>query len=57
MLVIAGAGVIGCGGGSPTQTNPGTPATTAGNYTFAVTGTDSANSKITVSTTATITVE
>ena len=57
-LMIAGAGVIGCGGGNRLQsTGPGTASTTAGNYTFTVTGTDSANAKITVSTTVTITVQ
>jgi hypothetical protein len=59
MLVIFVAGTIGCGGGSNSKppSNPGTPATTAGNYTFTVTGTDSANSSITASTTVTLTVQ
>lgn len=60
LLVIFVAGTIGCGGGSnskPPPSNPGTPATTAGNYTFTVTGTDSANSSITASTTVTLTVQ
>jgi hypothetical protein len=57
VLVIAAVGIIGCGGGGGQTTGPTTPATTAGNYTFTVTGTDSANSKITVSTTVTVTVQ
>ena len=57
-LMIAGTGVIGCGSGKQLQsTGPSVPSTTAGNYTFTVTGTDSVNSKITVSTTVTITVQ
>ena len=41
-------GTIGCGGGgSPSRPPPtGTPATTAGTYTFNVLGTDAANTKI-----------
>jgi hypothetical protein len=59
VLIIVGAGVIGCGGGGGggQTTGPGTPSTTAGNYTFTVTGTDSANAKITVSTTVIIAVQ
>jgi hypothetical protein len=60
MLIVFAAGAIGCGGGSSSKTPPqppGTPATTAGNYIFTVTGTDTANSTITVSTTATLTVQ
>jgi len=59
VLGIAGAGLIGCGGGGGggQTTGPGTSGTTAGSYTFTVTGTDSANSKITVSTTVAITVQ
>jgi hypothetical protein len=59
LLVIFVAGTIGCGGGSNSKppSNPGTPATTAGNYTFTVTGTDSATSSITASTTVTLTVQ
>jgi sugar lactone lactonase YvrE len=56
-LVFAGAWSIGCGGSGGHSTGPSTPATTAGNYTFTVAGTDSVNSKITVSTTMTITVQ
>jgi hypothetical protein len=59
VLGIAGAGLIGCGGGGGggQTTGPGTSGTTAGSYTFTVTGTDSANPKITVSTTVAITVQ
>lgn len=59
LLVIFVAGTIGCGGGSSSKppSNPGTPATTAGNYTFTVTGTDTANSSITTSATVTLTVQ
>jgi hypothetical protein len=55
------AGAIGCGGGGGGSTTGGggtsTPATTAGRYTFTVTGMDSANSAIAVTTDATVTVE
>jgi len=57
LAVVAVAGVIGCGGGQsspPPVTNPGT---TAGDYTFTVTGTDSANSTITTSTIVKVTVQ
>ncbi len=57
-LTVA-AGVIGCGGGeggSPKQSQ-GTPGTTAGIYTFTVTGTDSSNAKITTSVNVTIAVQ
>jgi sugar lactone lactonase YvrE len=57
LAVVAIAGVLGCGGGQsspPPVTNPGT---TAGTYTFSVTGTDSANSTITTSTSVKITVQ
>ena len=59
-LLVAAAGAIGCGGGGGTSGGGGglsTPATTAGNYTFTVAATDSVNSKITTSTTVTITVQ
>jgi len=50
---------IGCGGshGQNALPTPNTPATTAGKYTFTVTGTDSAHATITTSTTVTITVQ
>ena len=54
------AGVLGCGGGGTGgggQSNGAiTPATTAGSYTFTVTGTDSTNAKITSSKNVTVTV-
>jgi hypothetical protein len=60
LLVFAAAGGIGCGAGGG-QTSPPptqqTPATTAGTYTFEVTATDSANSKITTSASVTIAVQ
>jgi hypothetical protein len=57
LWMIVTAGAIGCGGGgasgggqSPSSPNsPATPATTVGSYTFAVTGTDTSNAKITTS--------
>jgi MYXO-CTERM domain-containing protein len=56
---ISIAGVTGCGGGSATSSNtsPSSPATTAGNYTFRVIGTDSTNATITASTNLTIAVQ
>jgi PKD repeat protein len=58
LLVIVAAGVMGCGGGeSQKSAQPGTAATTAGSYTFTLTATDAANSKLTMSTNATITVQ
>ena len=61
LLVMAGVGVIGCGGGgtgaSQKAAPPTTPATTAGSYTFTLTATDAANSKLTTSTNVTLTVE
>jgi hypothetical protein len=62
VVVLCGisiAGVIGCGGGGATNpnTSPSSPATTVGNYTFSVTGTDSTNAKITASTNLTVAVQ
>ncbi len=61
LFLVAAAGAIGCGGGGGTSGGGGggssTPATTAGNYSFTVAATDSVNSKITTSTTVTITVQ
>ncbi len=62
LLIVCAVGAIGCGGGSsksapPPPTSPTTPATTAGNYTFTVTGTDTADASITASTTVTLTVQ
>jgi len=59
LWIVVAAEVIGCGGGG-TNTGSGgsgTPATTAGSYTFKVTGTDSANSTITAATNVTVTVQ
>jgi len=60
-FVLAFAGMVGCGGGGTSggggQSGGGTtPATTAGSYTFTVTGTDSANANIASSTNITVTV-
>ena len=60
VAMIAISGVIGCGGGSGSggsNHGPSTPGTTAGNYTFTVTGTDTANAKITTSVDVTVTVQ
>jgi hypothetical protein len=62
MLVVAGAGFIGCGGGggggtSPKSAETSSPATTTGSYTFAVTATDSAYSKVTTSSKVSVTVQ
>jgi sugar lactone lactonase YvrE len=65
LFSIFTAGVIACGGGGGGGSSTGggggsgsgTPATTAGNYVFTVTGTDSLNATITASTTITVTVE
>ena len=53
LCVLGAAGVIGCGG---TSTVAKSTETTAGTYSFTITGTDSVNSTITASTTDTITV-
>jgi hypothetical protein len=60
LWIVVAAGAIGCGGGGGSNSGSGgsgTPATTAGSYTFKVTGTDSANSTITVATNVTVTVQ
>ena len=65
MMVLLGivvvAGAIGCGGGGGGSTTGGggssTPATTAGTYTFTVTGADSANSSIAATSNVTVTVK
>ena len=59
LFAIVFTGIIGCGGGGGSTTTPPvtTPATTAGNYTFSVVGTDSSNAKITVSTNVTVTAQ
>jgi sugar lactone lactonase YvrE len=59
VLVYGFAALIGCGGGggSGSVSPPGTPATTAGSYTFSVVGTDASNPKATASANLTITVQ
>jgi hypothetical protein len=57
VLFAVAASTTGCGGGGGQSTGSSTPATTAGNYVFTLTGTDSANAKVTVSTTVSITVQ
>jgi len=61
LLVVAAAGFIGCGGGgggvSPNSTQTSSPATTAGSYTFGLTATDAANSKVTTSINVSVTVQ
>jgi len=59
LLLVAAAGAIGCVSGKSTSSGGGssTPATTAGNYTFTIAATDSANAKITTSTTISVTVQ
>jgi len=57
LFVVATAGAIGCGGKQSSTPPVNNPGTTAGNYTFNVTGTDSANATITTSTSVTITVQ
>lgn len=57
--LAVGAFAVGCGGGS-SNTSPvttTTPATTAGNYIFKVTGTDSSNTTVTASASVTVTVQ
>ncbi len=58
--IAIGALAVGCGGGSSSSTPPPvhtTPATTAGNYLFTVTGTDSSNSSLVTSATVTVSVQ
>ncbi len=60
LLAIGAIGAVGCGGGGSGGGGGGgqtTPATTAGSYTFTVTGTDSVNAQITTSTTVVVTVQ
>lgn len=59
LAAIAVAGAGGCGGSASTTTttSSGTPATTAGSYTFTVTGSDSLNAKITASANVIVTVQ
>jgi hypothetical protein len=56
-VFVVGA-AIGCGGsGTSGTSHQGTPATTAGKYTFTVTGTDASNAATTTATTVTVTVQ
>jgi hypothetical protein len=59
LFVVASMGAIGCGGngGSRGDSGNSTPATTAGNYTFTISGTDASNAGITTSTSVTIPVQ
>jgi trimeric autotransporter adhesin len=58
VMIVGGAGAIGCGGGSETSPAQGkTAATTPGSYVFTVTGTDVANAGITTVTTVNVTVQ
>jgi hypothetical protein len=56
LWIVVASVAVGCGGGSGSSTQ-NTSGTTAGNYTFAVTGTDSTNASITTSTTVSVTVQ
>lgn len=56
ILLIGACATIGCSGGSK-STGPSIAATTAGTYTFTVTGQDSATSTIITSTTVNVTVQ
>ena len=65
LLAIFAFATVGCGGGGNSGGGGGggggggqsAPATTAGNYTFTVTGTDSVNTQITTSATVVVTVQ
>jgi len=67
LWIVVVAGVVGCGGGGSSSSNSGgsnsgsggssIPATTAGTYTFTLTGVDSADSSITTSTNVVISVQ
>ena len=57
LLAVVSSLAIGCSTSHNTGTVSTNPATTAGKYTFTVTGTDSANAVITASTTVTVTVQ
>jgi hypothetical protein len=59
-LFVLATALLGCSGGgksSGSASVPNTPATTAGNYTFNLVGTDSANAKLTAQTQFTVTVQ
>jgi hypothetical protein len=55
LWVVVASAAVGCGGGGGTKGTT-TPATTAGNYTFTVTGTDAKQSTVTTSATVVVTV-
>jgi hypothetical protein len=60
--IVVAAGAFGCGGGAGSGSSSGLggtgiPATTAGTYTFKITGTDSTNSTMTVATIVPLTVQ
>jgi hypothetical protein len=57
LWVVIAAETMGCGGGGSSMQTTSTPGTTAGSYTFAVTGTDTANAKITSSANFSVTVQ
>ena len=61
MVVLLCLGVTawatGCGGSTSQTRGPTTPATTGGNYTFTITGTDSVNAHVTASTSVAVTVQ
>lgn len=59
LIAVSVVGVLGCAGGSGSHGSQGstTPATTAGDYVFLVTGTDTANSTLTASASVTLTVQ
>ncbi len=60
LLMVVTMGVSGCGGGSPTTTNPVTPTppvASAATYTLTLKGQDSVNTAIASSTTFTLTVQ
>lgn len=58
LLVLVAVGTVGCGGGAPSGTTSGAAATTAGTYTFTITGTDnSATPIITTSAVVSVTVQ
>jgi sugar lactone lactonase YvrE len=57
LMAFIVVGATGCGGNGSSKTSTSIPATTAGNYTFTITGTDSVSAKITTSTNVTVTVQ
>jgi hypothetical protein len=60
LLFVVIAGIAGCGGGGKSSgpaSGPGTPAATAGSYTFKLVGTDSVNPSVTTQTQFAITVQ